>query len=401
MSELTTLCHFYTLSCSSTLDPSACQRLAQDKCQSRLKKCKLHSFLQTLLDLLQRADDCIRDKVDLTFFTQTLPQLVENVYSSAHITRRRRNALETEQIGQPALFQQVGPLVDDWESYLTGIAEDLDLHKELKNSQELSQEQQLFTPEEESGKAFLQQLDGSLLSSIAALRSKLDSLRIPVIPELDHRLFQRDFTIPTTGKQQQDNSAKSKESVLSADYWTALIYKALRGSATGSVTGSPVMTASPQDHIDTTTRSLEPSTQPPKLKTLEPSDSVPTQMPLLQQPLFKKILWRRKRDLHKRQIRGANDKVCSGVTESAQLVSTTKVMYNWILAVPSNNINMIFQEVLVDLNSKNDRGLYQSRIKATVGGRPLTFYSLVGLENEAFYRSMPRIIAVAIDALKT
>ncbi|XP_026061589.1 serine protease 56-like [Carassius auratus] len=76
-------------------------------------------------------------------------------------------------------------------------------------------------------------------------------------------------------------------------------------------------------------------------------------------------------------------------------------MYNWILSVPSNSINMIFQEVLVDLNSKNERGLYQSRIKATVGGRPLTFYSLVGLENEAFYRSMPRIIAIAFGALKT
>jgi len=56
---------------------------------------ELHSFLQTLLDLLQRADDYIRDKVDLTFLTQTLPQLVENVYSSAHVPRRRRNALET------------------------------------------------------------------------------------------------------------------------------------------------------------------------------------------------------------------------------------------------------------------------------------------------------------------
>ncbi|KTG46414.1 hypothetical protein cypCar_00004348 [Cyprinus carpio] len=40
MSEFTTLCHFYTLSCSSTLDPSACQRLTQDKCQSRFKKCQ-------------------------------------------------------------------------------------------------------------------------------------------------------------------------------------------------------------------------------------------------------------------------------------------------------------------------------------------------------------------------
>ncbi|KAF4117692.1 hypothetical protein G5714_002245 [Onychostoma macrolepis] len=406
MSEFTTLCHFYTLSCSSTLDPSACQRLAQDKCQSRFKKCQLHSFLQTLLDLLQRADDYIRDKVDLTFFTQTLPQLVENVYSSAHIPRRRRNALETEQVGRPALFQKVGPLLDDWESYLTGIAEDLDQHIESRNSQELSQEQQLFTPDEDSEKAPLQQLDGSLRSSIASLRSKLESLRIPVIPELDHQLFQRDFTFPTTGKEQQDNSAKSRESALSAEIWTALIYKALRRSGTGSVTGRPVMTP-PRDDMDTTSRSVEPSTQTLKLKNQEPSDSVlekhpvPTQMPLLQQPLFKKLLWRRKRDSHKRQKRGANDKVCSGVTESAQLVSTTKEMYNWILSVPSNNINMIFQEVLVDLNSKNERGLYQSRIKATVGGRPLTFYSLVGLENEAFYRSMPRIIAVAIDALKT
>jgi len=40
----------------------------------------------------------------------------------------------------------VGPLVDDWESYLRGIAEDLDQHKELKDSNNLSQEQQLFTP---------------------------------------------------------------------------------------------------------------------------------------------------------------------------------------------------------------------------------------------------------------
>lgn len=143
--------------------------------------------------------------------------------------------------------------------------------------------------DEDSEKAPLQQLDGALRSSITALRSKLESLRIPVIPELDHQLFQRDFTIPTTGKQQQDNSAHSREPILSADIWTSLIYKALRGS----VTGHPVMTESPRDDMDTTSRSAEPSAQPMKLKTLDPSDSllekssVPTQMPQLQQPLFK------------------------------------------------------------------------------------------------------------------
>lgn len=62
--------------------------------------------------------------------------------------------------------------------------------------------------------------------------------------------------------------------------------------------------------------------------------------------------------------------------------------------------SLLFQ-VLVDLSSKNDRGLYQARVRAVVGGRPLTFYSLVGLENESFYRSVPRIISLALEALKT
>lgn len=54
---------------------------------------ELRAFLQTLLDLLQRAEDYIRDKVDLTFFTQTLPQLVENIYSSAFPHGRERRDL--------------------------------------------------------------------------------------------------------------------------------------------------------------------------------------------------------------------------------------------------------------------------------------------------------------------
>lgn len=115
-------------------------------------------------------------------------------------------------------------------------------------------------------------------------------MRIPVIPELDHLQFQRDFTILTTEKQQQDNSVHSKEPVLSADSWTSLIYKALRGSGTESVTGHPVMTESPRDDMDTTSRSTKPLAQPMTLETsksLLEKHSVPTQMPQLQQPLFK------------------------------------------------------------------------------------------------------------------
>lgn len=51
-----------------------------------------------------------------------------------------------EQVGLPALFERVGPLVDDWESYLRDIAEDLDQQKEQKNSDQLSKEEQLFIP---------------------------------------------------------------------------------------------------------------------------------------------------------------------------------------------------------------------------------------------------------------
>ncbi|MCJ8745009.1 hypothetical protein PDJAM_G00125340 [Pangasius djambal] len=50
MSEFTSLCHFYMLSCPITLDPSGCQRLAQDNCQSRFKKCRtlIYIYLDNL-----------------------------------------------------------------------------------------------------------------------------------------------------------------------------------------------------------------------------------------------------------------------------------------------------------------------------------------------------------------
>uniref|UniRef100_A0A3Q2TPP1 Peptidase S1 domain-containing protein n=1 Tax=Fundulus heteroclitus TaxID=8078 RepID=A0A3Q2TPP1_FUNHE len=92
-SEFNSLCHFYTLTCAPGQSASACSRMAEDKCLTRFKKCQLRSFLETLLDLLQRAEDYIRDKMDLTFFTQTLPQLVEHIYSAAFTHNRERRDL--------------------------------------------------------------------------------------------------------------------------------------------------------------------------------------------------------------------------------------------------------------------------------------------------------------------
>lgn len=120
-SEFSSLCRFYRLTCPPGQSTSACSRMVEDKCLTRFKKCRkfpfsnvqrdseycfgisdpqlcslccpeLRSFLQTLLDLLQRAEDYIRDKVDLTFFTQTLPQLVEHIYSVSFThTREKRD----------------------------------------------------------------------------------------------------------------------------------------------------------------------------------------------------------------------------------------------------------------------------------------------------------------------
>ncbi|TKS79927.1 Serine protease 56 [Collichthys lucidus] len=314
-SEFSSLCRFYTLTCPPDQSASACSQMAENKCLTRFKKCQLRSFLQTLLDLLQRAEDYIRDKVDLTFFTQTLPQLVEHIYSTAFTHTRERRDLSLshgltqieEQLGgavvpteegpspaRPALFREVGPSVDDWEEYLRNMAEDLDK----------------------------QHTDASLDISSAPTRQ-------------ENHLFLQSTTVvqPVTESAHTEATADPRQTV----------------------------------HA---------------VKTLS--------------------LHRKYRSLlHKRQIPGTSGKICPGVRESSQQVSQVRDTYRWVLNIPRKNLHMNFQEVLVDLSSKNDRGLYQARVKATVGGRPLTFYSLVGLENESFYRSVPRIIALALEALKT
>ncbi|XP_017554624.1 serine protease 56 isoform X1 [Pygocentrus nattereri] len=442
-SEFTSLCRFYTLSCPSTVDTAACQRLAQDKCQSRFKKCQLRSFLQSLLDLLQRADDYIRDKVDLTFFTQSLPQLVEHVYSSAVTTRTRRHTPEAEQVVSsstpaasawklPCVFEQVGPLVDDWEKYLNSIAEDLDQHDKLVEAKKHPKEEQLF---QEGKESTLHQLEGDLRSNIDDLRSKLASRHAP---QPNVRFSWTDFVISSSeSKLAPSRTAwplsdpQSKQSKLSVDNWSTLMLQILseielgnqkgQGSDAGSLLstivperGSSLKSPSPSAEKMTaqSQESFVKGTQSPtssdslREERLTVTSSTPTPLPLLSQLSSSRKKnelpqRRRRRRLHERQMRGVSSTVCPGVAESAQQVVVTKETYSWILDIAPTNLNMNFQELLVDLTTKNERGLYEARVKATVGGRPLTFYSLVGLENESFYRSMPRIIALALDALKT
>ncbi|NXE83205.1 PRS56 protease, partial [Cochlearius cochlearius] len=92
---------------------------------------------------------------------------------------------------------------------------------------------------------------------------------------------------------------------------------------------------------------------------------------------------------------------CPGLNESVVRVGAVRELYAWVLRVPEPDLAMTFQEILVDLGSKNAKGLYRAQVRATVGGRPTAFTGLVGLESDSLARSMPGLVALALEALKT
>ncbi|XP_042353454.1 uncharacterized protein prss56 [Plectropomus leopardus] len=447
-SEFSSLCHFYTLTCPSGQSASACSRMAEDKCLTRFKKCQLRSFLQTLLDLLQRAEDYIRDKVDLTFFTQTLPQLVEHIYSTAFAhTRERRDLghghtqIKEQQGGAvgpaeqgpspapPALFRDVGPSVDDWEKYLRNIAEDLD-KRHADSSTDISS-----TPTRQEDKLFLQtedasvhQLAGEFRSVISALRSKLNLRAAPPILHLDTVYLQEDspnapsLTASSTGAPIHTTSSSSAEEPRKPwSLLTALMSEMQKLSAQDEIVTEDASQSDTDVEWSTTSEDFtfvnsgegtdsKSSAPPPPVQSttvVQPvtegthTETTPDPRQAVHAVKTSSVHRKYRSLLRKRQIPGASGKICPGVRESSQQVSQVRDSYSWVLNIPGKNLRMNFQEVLVDLSSKNDRGLYQARVRAVVGGKPLTFYSLVGLENESFYRSVPRIISLALEALKT
>ncbi|XP_070830892.1 uncharacterized protein prss56 [Chaetodon trifascialis] len=450
-SEFSSLCRFYTLTCPPGQSASSCSQMAENKCLTRFKKCQLHSFLQTLLDLLQRAEDYIRDKVDLTFFTQTLPQLVEHIYSTAFTHTRDRRDLSLshgltqieEQLGgavvpteqgpspvPPALFREVGPSVDDWEKYLRDMAEDLD-KQHTDTTTDISsaiQEDNLFSQTEDSS---VHRLEGEFRSVISALRSKLDSRAAPPIMHLDTLYLQDESpnsppfpasstdapvdTSPSSSQESQQpwsllralmnelQKIRTQDEIVTED--TTFVNRDSSPDVRWSSTSEDFTFVEDGDRTELKSSVLPPPEQSTTVDQLV-SEGAHTEMtadPRQTVHVAKTLSLHRKYRslLRKRQLPGANGKICPGVRESSQQVSQVRDSYRWVLSIPSKNLHMIFQEVLVDLSSKNDRGLYQARVRAVVGGRPLTFYSLVGLENESFYRSVPRIIALALEALKT
>nr|XP_015216522.1 PREDICTED: serine protease 56 [Lepisosteus oculatus]XP_015216523.1 PREDICTED: serine protease 56 [Lepisosteus oculatus] len=443
-SEFSALCRFYVNSCSPLMGTAACTHLAEDKCRTRYKKCQLRSFLQTLLDLLQRADVYIREKVDLSFFTKTLPQLVEHIYSTAFTTRERREApSQTEQVAlsvQPGdvagrtipLFKEVGPLVEDWAEYLRGIAEDLDNLTNHKDHKSPHQEKTLFLQAEAPA---VHKLEREYRSLIELLHSKLGSG--VASSAMDKYIEPLQEKKPLQGVDGEPGLKRTSTLTASPELQEPTLISAI--SAAGELKArttkgsyGELTTSMPQGsdlaHATAAFEQHEPSTVKASTVEYKPafsesstqahalirggSNTLPSSptgtvfaasQPAIESSFTKQMeVYPRHRNLRKRQVSGTSNKaLCPGESESAQHVNMVREAYRWILGIPSKNLCMTFQEVLVDIASKNEKGLYEARVRATVGGRPFTFYSLVGLESESFYRSMPRVIALALDALKT
>lgn len=53
---------------------------------------ELHSYAQTLVDLLRQAGDFIRNQFDFSFLTRTLPQILGKIYGHLFPHRVRRDA---------------------------------------------------------------------------------------------------------------------------------------------------------------------------------------------------------------------------------------------------------------------------------------------------------------------
>ncbi|KAM4692739.1 serine protease 56 [Discoglossus pictus] len=344
-SEYNRLCSFYRQSCPAPLSPEACTRLVEEKCKQKQKRCELRSYLQTLLDLLRRAEDFLRYNMDFSFFTQTIPQFMEQMYSNVFPSRIRRDIPEqipeAETLDREAsqsttagpegrgvqnendtdstrelhdivfgsLFHGLGPMVDDWITVMQKMTAD-----EGTGSLESTQTKESLGLEKE---IFLQGNDDTV--------RELNEQGWKTIHELKSQISKEGITI------------SYPEVADLAEQKSVFHYPKFQKRDTTSV--------------------IEDGT--------------------------------------------GNSEGCQRLEEAIRNVQSIKERYKWILQVPEKALSMDFQEILVDLGSKNEKGLYRARVRVSVAGKPTSFISLVGLDNSSLYRSMPGIIALSMDTLKT
>ncbi|KAM7107006.1 serine protease 56 [Ciconia maguari] len=340
--ERARLCAFYAGSCRGPQGRAACDRLSEETCRARTRRCELRSYAQTLVDLLRQAGDFIRNQFDFSFLTRALPQLLGKIYGHLFHPRVRRDTPGLAVAGgQPSsmaegprrpptrwgagrppafagLFGAVGPRLQDWVEALRAMAGGSPPAPTLDGGQ-LPGETWLFL---QQGEEVVEELVGQGRAFLTQLRAELD-------------------------------------------LGTPLEATELR-SAPRELAGTPMLSRSA-----------------PR----EKRELVPTELPRVEE--------------EEEEEEAGTGRACPGLKESVVRVGAVRELYAWVLQVPEPDLAMTFQEILVDLGSKNAKGLYRAQVRATVGGRPTVFAGLVGLESDSLARSMPGLVALALEALKT
>ncbi|XP_053315771.1 serine protease 56 [Spea bombifrons] len=330
-SEVGNLCYFYRQSCPGPLSQEACTRFAEEKCRQKQRRCELRSYLKSLLDLLRRAEDFLRHNINFSFFTHTIPQFMEDMYSNIFPTRIRRDV--AEQIPETEKM--------DNETLLTTLTEP---DKQTENETQSTSELQNTTFE-----SVFKNIGPGLEDWISLLHGMTghEALGSQKAKSVIEELF----------LQGKDNEVMELESEGWKDIQT--LKSQLRREGIITIYS-------------------------------EKSAAGPNRNPAHSQ-------------LQKREIKSDTrvGKGCQRLEEAIREVQSINERYKWILQVQEKDLSMDFQEILVDLGSKNSKGLYKARVRVLVAGKSTTFIGLVGMENSSFYRSMPGIIALSLDALKT
>ncbi|XP_036624010.1 serine protease 56 [Trichosurus vulpecula] len=101
-----------------------------------------------------------------------------------------------------------------------------------------------------------------------------------------------------------------------------------------------------------------------------------------------------------RQEQEAEVKGCPGLDALGQKLADLRRAHAWILQVPHDQLAMDFQEILADLGSRTQKGLFQAQVRAVVGGRMVVFVTMIGLEPATLTHSLPGLLAQALRTFR-
>ncbi|XP_060130190.1 serine protease 56 [Zootoca vivipara] len=381
--ELGHLCAFYTQPCSPSAGPAACAHAADEKCKAKRQQCELRSYAQTLLEFLRRAEEFFRTQIDFSFFTHSLPQFMEQVYHHLFPPRARQDSRGTpwpmswdeDRINIRDLVAQISLVAESGAVVATGGGRE-SLQPDARKMQK--REAQTTSPRRPprstlpSFASLFQGTGPSLGDWVQELNALAEGSRTTAGEEEHLFLQQADGEVKELQEQGRIFLQQLRRELGLQD---AFPEAGTEEEATSAATTTPQGLAL----NDSLASEAHPQREKRSLGNAGP-------------------IWGKDDTFPQVPAAGSS---CRGVNESAQQVRSVHEMHRWILQVPERDLAMTFQEILVDLGSKNSKGLYRARIQATVGHRSTSFTGLIGLASDSLYRSMPGLIALALESLKT